>query len=192
MEITLILDMKLTGEQETEFMKNNDFFFQDHIDVKNVNKNDYKITLVNTDLKPYSEYGFPKDVVEWLYSLKIYRLEYISDYTYAQIKELQVRDLNRGFISTTYMEFIPMLISAMKANNLRFKDIEINDLIPFRELNLSNRTINCFEWNEIFYIQDISLFTRGEISHLRKVGKKTQRELEEVMLKYGIGYKTDE
>lgn len=41
-------------------------------------------------------------------------------------------------------------------------------------------------------MQDIAFFTRENISHLRNMGEKTQREIEEVMLKCGIGYKTDE
>lgn len=191
MEITLILDMKLTREQEAEFIENRNSFFKNNIDIKNVDKNDYQISLVDTDLKPYSKYGFPRDMVEWLYSHKIYRLEYISDFTYVQIKESQINNTNR-FKSHSYMEYLTKLIETMKKYNLRFKDIEIDDLIPIREVELCTRAINSLKCNDLFYMQDISCFTRDEVSDFRNLGEKTQREIEEVMLKCGIGYKTGE
>lgn len=191
MEITLILDMKLTREQEAEFIKNRNSFFKNNIDIKNVDKNDYQITVVNTDLKPYSEYGFPRDMIEWLYSHKIYRLEYISDFTYVQIKESQINNTNR-FKSRDYIEYLNKLIDIMKKHNLRFKDIEIDDLIPIREVELCTRAINSLKCSDLFYMQDISCFTRDEVSHFRNLGEKTQREIEEAMIKCGITYKKDE
>ncbi len=191
MKITLIVDIEVTSEQETAVIVNPDGFISDHIDIKGIEKNNYSIIFVNTDLMPYNAYDFSKGMVDWLNRLKIFQLEDICNFTYAQIKESQIRDAKKES-SHDYRGFMPKLIDAMKKQNLKFKDIGIENLISFRELELSNRAINCLEYNGIFYMQDISFFTREDISHLRNMGEKTQREIEEVMLKCGIGYKTDE
>lgn len=191
MKVTLIVNIELTSEQETAAIVNPDGFISDHIGINGIEKNNYSITFVNTDLMPYNAYDFSKGMVDWLNRLKIFRLEDICNFTYAQIKKNQIRDAKKES-SHDYRGFMPKLIYAMKKQNLKFKDIGIEDLISFRELELSNRAINCLEYNGIFYIQDIAFFTREDISHLRNMGGKTQKELEEVMLKCGIDYKTDE
>lgn len=190
MKITLIIDIELTSEQETVVIVNPDSFISDHIDIKGIEKNNYSITVVNTDLMPYNAYNFSKGMVDWLNRLKIFRLEDICNFTYAQIKGSQIRDAKKES-SHDYREFMPKLINAMKKQNLKFKDIGIENLISFRELELSNRAINCLEYNGIFYMQDISFFTREDISHLRNMGGKTQNEIEQVMRKYDIWYKDD-
>lgn len=189
MKITLIVDVDLSEEQEKEAVLNPNDFISNHIDIKGIERKQYNITLINTNLMSYSAYDFPRDMVDWLYGLKIYRLENVSDFTYAQIKGTQIKNIKRDINSHNFREFMPKLINTMKERNLKFKDIGIDDLLSFRELELSKRTINCLEYNGIFYMQDIAFFTRDDISHIRNMGEKTQRELEEVMNKYGMSYK---
>lgn len=140
LRVEFTIDFNLSEEQITETQKNPLSFVYNHIEVKGFDKNDYNIVrVVNKDIMPYGAYGLNDKIVDWLNKLKIYRIEKISTFTYSQIKSTQVQEIRKAQYSFSNSYFVPAVIEVMKKRNLNFKDIDICDLIPLKEVTLSAR-----------------------------------------------------
>lgn len=187
--VEFTIDFNLTQEQINEIKKNPLGFAYNHIEVKGFETNDYNIVrVVNKDIMPYGAYGLEDKIIDWLNALSIYRIEKISTFTYAQIKSTQIQGIRRNHYHYENSDFLPILIEAMKKRNINFKDIDICDLLPLDDIDISARTSNPLIKRGINYMQDISLFTRNDISDTNSLGQKGLNELEEAMKKYGIQY----
>ncbi len=189
MRVEFTIDFNLSQEQINEIRKNPLGFAYNHIEVKGFDKNDYNIIrVVNKDIMPYEAYGLDDKIIDWLNKLKIYRIEKISTFTYAQVKSTQIREIRKNNYHCESSYFLPTVVEVMKRRNLNFKDINICDLLPLNEVGISARTRNPLIKRGINYMQDIQLFTKSDIIKSDTFGEKCQKELEEVMKIYGIWY----
>ena len=73
------------------------------------------------------------------------------------------------------------------------RETTYSDLLRNVELkdydNLSVRLLNCLYSSNIRYITDLCNYTRSEIYSIKKFGRKTQWELDELMKEFGVEFK---
>ena len=79
----------------------------------------------------------------------------------------------------------------MSEKNVNFKDVKTEDFIPISGCGLYIRTESCLKRFGIFYLQDILLFSKGEISNIRNLTKLCISELDRVMNEYGLKYRDE-
>lgn len=189
MRVEFTVDFNLSEEQINEIKKNPLSFAYNHIEVKGFDKNDYNIVrVINRDIMPYGAYGFKDDIIDWLNKLKIYRIEKISTFTYAQVKSTQIQETRENKFHYQKRDFLPTVIEVMKKRNLNFKDIDTCDLLPLGDVEMSTRARNALLIRGINYMQDIPLFTRDDVAKSETFGEKCQNELDEILRQYGIWY----
>lgn len=187
--VEFTIDFNLSQEQINEIRKNPLSFVYNHIEVKGFDKNDYNIVrVVNTDVMPYGAYGFKDGIIDWLNKLKIYRIEKISTFTYAQVKSTQIQEIRKSKFGYEKNDFLPIVIEVMRKRDINFKDIDICDLLPLNDVEMSKRIKNALINRGINYMQDISLLTRDDIAKTDTLGEKSQSELDEVLRQYGVWY----
>ena len=189
LRVEFTIDFNLTQEQINEIKRNPLGFAYNHIEVKGFDKNDYNIVrVINKDIMPYGAYGFKDDIIDWLNKIKVYRLEKISTFTYAQVKSTQIQEIRKSKFHYDKRDFLPTVIEVMRKRNLNFKDIDICDLLPLSDVEMSARARNALLKRGINYMQDIPLFTRDDVYITDTFGEKCQNEFDEVLKQYGIWY----
>lgn len=68
-------------------------------------------------------------------------------------------------------------------------DVNIKERISIYNVNMSKRVLNCLRSIDINYLDEISLWTKKELSNLRNFGKTVLMELEKIMIEYEIKFR---
>ena len=164
-----------------EKMKEFDINFNNNITSEAINTSKIKKMSYNT-------YDFPNRIVDWLNSIGVYRIEFTNNFTYKEIRLARTENGKNSFNNVNCIDF-NLFIETMKKNHVNFKDMDVNSLLSISECNLSVRTENGLKRGGIFFLQDVSFFTSGEIYSIRNISKKCQAELEVVMKEHKIWYR---
>lgn len=196
MEFNLKVNIELTDEQRTAAICDPKEYFKKYFEKYGLNESIIKIIQVDIEREMcmrYGSYGFSNSMIEWLNSIGLYRIEEVVNFTYEQIKMSVSKNLFSCHRYGGINEYIPKLIKAMEMQGIiKFQDILISDLTPIETLGLSARILNALKKMGIIYTQDISLFTKNEISSEDNIGKKSLQELEEKMSAMGICFSENE
>lgn len=93
--------------------------------------------------------------------------------------------LDKYFISGECKE---LLYRTMKKYGINFSDIDMDSLIPINDCGLSARTVSSLTRRGFVYLQDMTHFTQVQVFKTKNFGVKSQKELEEKLIKYGLWY----
>ena len=130
------------------------------------------------------ECDFPNHLIKCLHENGIYYIYELQRFGYFQFNDI----LNEYFISGEYKE---LLYSIMKKYEINFSDVNMDSLIPIKDCGLSARTVSSLTRRGFVYLQDMTNFTRNQVFKTKNFGVKSQKELEEKLIEYGLWY-TDE
>ncbi|MCM1362753.1 MAG: hypothetical protein NC235_12765 [Clostridiales bacterium] len=130
------------------------------------------------------ECDFPNHFIKCLHENGIYYIYELQRFGYFQFNDI----LNEYFISGEYKE---LLYSIMKKYEINFSDVNMDSLISIKYCGLSARTVSSLTRRGFVYLQDMTNFTRNQVFKTKKFGVKSQKELEEKLIEYGLWY-TDE
>ena len=69
-----------------------------------------------------------------------------------------------------------------------FSDVNLDSMIPIKNCGLSARTVSSLTRGGFVYLQDMTHFTQVQVFKTKNFGVKSQKELEEKLIKYGLWY----
>lgn len=76
----------------------------------------------------------------------------------------------------------------MKKYEINFSDVNMDSMIPIKNCGLSARTVSSLTRGGFVYLQDMTHFTQVQVFKTKNFGVKSQKELEEKLIKYGLWY----
>jgi hypothetical protein len=118
------------------------------------------------------------------YEFYIQHLEQQNSYMKKNIQNLYVNTKN--IYEYTKKLFDEFFIVIEKENKL---EIDSKERISIYNVNMSKRVLNVLRSIDINYLDEISLWTKKEISLCRNVGKTVLIELEKIMIEYEIKFR---
>lgn len=127
------------------------------------------------------ECDFPNHLIKCLHENGIYYIYELQRLGYFQFNDM----LDKYFISGECKE---ILYHTMTKYGINFSDIDMDSLIPINACGLSARTVSSLTRGGFVYLQDMTHFTRNQVFRTRNFGKKSQKELEEKLIEYGLWY----
>lgn len=147
-------------------------------------KEDYGI---NNKKLYYGDYDLSNNLIDWLNVLELCSFDLFEKISYRDFR-LSRDEKNKN--SFKYICEIDMLnlICKMKEKNVNFKDVKVEKLLPISKCDFPVRTENCLMHFGIIFLQDITLFSKGEISHIRNLSKACLNEIDRVLNKHGMWY----
>lgn len=180
MQLNLILELKspemdkIFSESELlEFLKER--LTIDYIDDINI----LSAGVINATT--VGECELPNHLIKCLHENKIYYIYELQRFGYFQFNDM----LDKYFISGECKEF---LYSVMKKYGINFSDIDMDSLIPINDCEMSARTVSSLTRRGFVYLQDMTHFTRNQVFKTKNFGEKSQKELEEKLIEYGLWY----
>lgn len=123
------------------------------------------------------ECDFPNHLIKCLHENRIYYIYELQRFGYLQFNDI----LNEYFISGEYKE---LLYSIMKKYEINFSDVNMDSM----NCGLSARTVSSLTRGGFVYLQDMTHFTQVQVFKTKNFGVKSQKELEEKLIKYGLWY----
>lgn len=138
----------------------------------------------------YGDYGLSRNMIDWLNVLEIQSIDLLANLSYRDFR-LSRDKKNKNSFKYIDDNDINILIDKMSEKNVNFKDIKTNDFLPISNCGLYLRTESCLKRFGILYLQDIPLFSKGEISNIRNLTKLCISELDGIMNKYGLKYRDE-
>lgn len=138
----------------------------------------------------YGDYGLSDNLIDWLNVLEVYSFDLLENLSYRDFR-LSRDEKNKN--SFKYISEIDMhnLINKMKEKNINFKDLKAKELLPISDCGFSVRPENCLVRFGIVYLQDIALFSKGEVSRIRNLSKTCLNEIDRTLDKYGMRYRDE-
>ncbi len=157
-----------------------------HLDIS-TDKADY---CIDNKKLYYGDYGLSDNLIDWLNVLEVYSFDLLENLSYRDFR-LSRDEKNKN--SFKYISEIDMynLINKMKEKNINFKDLKAKELLPISDCGFSVRPENCLVRFGIVYLQDIALFSKGEISRIRNLSKTCLNEIDRTLDKYGMRYRDE-
>lgn len=180
MKLNLIIEIDLS-EKDTLFSEN------ELLEILNkrldINKTD-NIKILSAgiiDAVTISECDLPNNLIKCLHENRISYLYDLQRFRYFQIYDI----LDKDFFNGEYKE---LLCSTMKEYGVNFFDIDIDSLIPINDCGLQARIVTSLTRRGFVFLQDLTHFTRNQVLKTRCFGEKSQKELEEKLIEYGLWY----
>ena len=127
------------------------------------------------------ECDFPSHFIKCLHENGIYYIYKLQKFGYFQFNDI----LDKYFISG---ECKVILYHTMTKYGINFSDIDMDSLIPINACGLSARTVSSLTRVGFVYLQDMTHFTRSQVFKTKNFGEKSQKELEEKLIEYGLWY----
>ncbi len=118
------------------------------------------------------------------YEFYIQHLEQQNSYMKKNIQNLYVNTQN--IYEYTKKLFDEFFIVIEKENKL---EIDSKEKISIYNVNMSKRLLNCLRSVDINYLDEISLWTKKELSNCRNFGVSVINELEKIMIEYKIKFR---
>jgi DNA-directed RNA polymerase alpha subunit len=125
-----------------------------------------------------------KNKAEDDYEFYIQHLEQQNSYMKKDI--LNLYESTKNIYEYTKNIFDNFFVIIEKENKL---EIDSKERISIYNVNMSKRVLNVLRSIDINYLDEISLWTKKELSQCRNVGKTILIELEKIMIEYNIKFR---
>lgn len=180
MKLNIIIEIDLS-EKDKLFYENELLEFLN--ERLNINKTDnIKVLSAGViDAVTISECDLPNNLIKCLHENGIIYLYDLQRFRYFKIYDI----LDKEFFNGEYKE---LLCLTMKEYGVNFFDIDIDSLIPVNDCGLSARVVTSLTRRGFVFLQDLTHFTRNQVLKTRYFGEKSQEELEEKLIEYGLWY----